>query len=221
MKSRVLKCGLIFLVFIPWDAWTQQKLSKEDILSYYSTNREIPSIDSVFRWDIHSTTRVVLDSLIQSKVDTLVVYLVSFPGSVYLGKRDSCWNRYATNSYFFWKTSGNYFYMDTNGLCKSHIKGADGNVVKFAVRNYWEIDGEFFMDAITGGERKGKDIRVKQNAVDHEPKYSILIIVASKYNYLTFTENDLTDKSSLFIDYNKGLSSFKLFELIKTEIGSD
>lgn len=221
MKIRLLKCGLLFLIFIPWDARTQQKLSKDEILSYYQTNRVMPDIDSAFRWDIHSTTRVLFDSLIQSDVDTLVVYLVSYPGSVYVGKRDSCWNGYAINSYFFWKEKGKYLYLDTDGLCKSLIRNADGKVIDFAVSNYWKIDSEFFMDAVTGAERKGKDIRVKINLVDHEPKYSMLIVVGERSNYLTFTEKALTDKSSLFVGYNKGLISFRLFELIKTQIESD
>ena len=213
--------GFLFAVFAPWDAFTQQQLSKDEILNDYRTNRVRLNIDSIFRWEVHSTTRTLLDNLIEADVDTLVVYLVSFPGQVYIGKRDSCWNGYPTNSYFFWKKNGKYLYVDTDGLCKSLEKPTSAKVVTFAVDNYTKIDSEFFMGAVTSAVRKGDDIRVKQNMVNHEPKYSILVLVHRQYNYLTFTENGLTDNSSLFVNYNKELSSFRLFELVKIQIRND
>jgi hypothetical protein len=78
------------------------------------------------------------------------------------------------------------------------------------------------MGAISSGLTKGKNqIQFSQSWVDHEPKYSILVMVHGQYNYLTFTENDLTNKKSLFLDYNKTLTSFALFELIKKVNGKD
>jgi hypothetical protein len=107
------------------------------------------------------------------------------------------------------------------GNCKLLAKESDGKVVRFAVDNYGKIAEEFFMGAVSGGERIGTKIRVNESWVDHEAKYSILVVIHDNYNYLSFTENGLTNESSLFLDYNKGLSSFKLFELIKTQIGGD
>jgi hypothetical protein len=63
--------------------------------------------------------------------------------------------------------------------------------------------------------------QLSQSSVDHEPKYSILVMVHGQYNYLTFTENDLTDKKSLFLAHNKALTSFALFELIEKENGKE
>jgi hypothetical protein len=71
------------------------------------------------------------------------------------------------------------------------------------------------MDAVFGGEKHGERVTLKQISVDHEAKYSILVVVGDQYRYMTFTENGLTNDSSLFLDYNKGLTSFRLFELIK------
>ena len=74
------------------------------------------------------------------------------------------------------------------------------------------------MEAVSGAERKGDKIRLSQTWVDHEGKYSILVLVNGQYNYLEFTDNGLTNKKSLFLDYNKALTSFALFKLIKDEV---
>ena len=61
-------------------------------------------------------------------------------------------------------------------------------------------------------------MKLSQSWVDHEGKYSLLVIVNDQYNYMEFTDNGLSDKRSLFLDYNKALTSFELFELIKNEV---
>jgi hypothetical protein len=157
----------------------------------------------------------MLDKLIKSGVDTLVVYSVYFPGLGYIGKPDSCANRDQVNSHFFWKIGGKYLYSETDGKCEARTDNVDGDVVKFAVNKYSKIAREFFMDAVFGGEKHGERVTLKQISVDHEAKYSILVVVGDQYRYMTFTENGLTNDSSLFLDYNKGLTSFRLFELIK------
>ena len=74
------------------------------------------------------------------------------------------------------------------------------------------------MEAVFGAERKGGKIRLSQSWVDHEGKYSILVLVNGQYNYLEFTDNGLTNKKSLFLAYNKALASFAHFELIRSKV---
>jgi hypothetical protein len=220
MKSGLLTLALV-VAFSPGCVIAQQKLTKAKILNECRKNRATPDIDSIFRWDIHAKTRDVLDNLIKSGVDTLVVYSVSFPGYVYIGKRDSCTYQDPVNSHFFWKSGGKYLYSKAVGKCEAGTNNVDGDVVKFAVNFYSKIEREFFMEAVSGGERRGDRVILKQSSVNHEPKYSILVLVGDQYNYLTFTENGLTNDSSLFLNYNKGLTSFRLFELIKTQVSND
>jgi hypothetical protein len=220
MKSGLLMLALV-VIFSSGGVFAQQKLTKAEILNECRKNRTMPDINSIFRLDIHAKTRGMLDNLIKSRVDTLVVYSVSFPGYDYIGKPDSCANRDQVNSHFFWKNSGKYLYRETDERCEARTDNVDGDVVKFAVNKYSEIAREFFMDAVSGGERHGERVILKQISVNHEPKYSILVVIGDQYNYLTFTENGLTNNSSLFLNYNKGLTSFRLFELIKTQVGND
>jgi hypothetical protein len=220
MKSWFLILGLL-IIFSFRHSFAQQKLTEDEILNEYRKTRTTSSIDSIFRWDIHAKTRVMLDNLIKSGVDTLVVYSVRFPGLSFIGELDSCESRDPVNSHFFWKSGGKYLYSGTDRKCESEMNDIDGNVVKFAVDNYSNIEGEFFMGAISGGERRGKHVVLEETFINHEPKYSILVVVGDQYNYLTFTENALTDDTSLFLGYNKGLTSFRLFELIKAQVGGD
>jgi hypothetical protein len=219
MKIRLI-FGLLFSVFASLTVLAQHKVSKNEILNEYRINRRKPDLDSIFRWEIHSTVRTVLDSLIKTNVDTLLVCSFSFPGYGNLGKTDSCSTLYPTNSYFFWKKGGKYSYKGIDGTCQSQIKQNDGKVIKFVLDNYGMLKDEFFIGTVLGAERNGKQIRIKEFFINHEPKYSILMIIRDQFNYLEFTENALTNKASLFLDYNKGLNSYKLFELIKTQLGT-
>jgi hypothetical protein len=219
MKSWLLT--LTLSAILSFHGVIAQQLTKDEILNECIKNRTAPDIDSIFRLDIHARTRGMLDNLIRSGVDTLVVYSVSFPGYVYIGKRDSCTYHDPVNSHFFWKSDGKYLYSKAGGRCEGRTNNIDGNVVKFAVNHYPKIEREFFMEAVSGGERRGDRFILKQISVNHEPKYSILVLVGDQYNYLTFTENGLINDSSLFLTYNKGLISFGLFELIKTQVSND
>ena len=80
MKIQLTIFGLLFLIFTFSDSFSQQKLSKDEILKEVRINLTKPSIDSIFRWDIHSKTRIILDNLFKEGIDTLVVYSVIFPG---------------------------------------------------------------------------------------------------------------------------------------------
>jgi hypothetical protein len=220
MKFRPAIFGFVFWGLVSLDSYSQQKLSKEEILNEYRTKLTIPNLDSIFRWDVHLMTRATLDGLLTRKVDTLVIYSVNHHGYAYLAKNDTC-STILSNSYFFWRERGKYLFLATDSRCKSRHAFADGKIVRFAVDNFSRIKKEFFMSAVSGAERNGDNVRVSESWVDHEPKYSILVFVNGQHNYLTFTENGLTNKNSLFVAYNKSLTSFQLFKLIEKELRND
>ncbi len=86
------------------------------------------------------------------------------------------------------------------------------------MENYLKIKEEFFMGVIYNAEMKGDQLKISESLRNHEPKYSILILISNQNKYLTFTEAGLKNKRSMFLDYNRGLASFKLYELIEREI---
>lgn len=151
--------------------------------------------------------------------DSLLVYSVSHP-NMSVGPRDSCTTMYTVYSYFFWVKNGKHWFRKVDGKCESKQLPAKSKVIQFAMDNYSRIKDEFFMGATYVREWKGK-LRVTETTVDHEPKYSILIVIGDKYKYLRFTQIGLESKESLFTDYNKQLVSFKLFELIESEIAGN
>ncbi len=217
MIHRLTLFGSLFYCFVSLNTFSQQKLTKDEILKEYRLIQNDPNLDSLFRWDIHLQTRVTLDNLLKSGIDTLLVYTIRLPGYVTIG-RDSCSLEYQLNSHFFWKDHGKYFYKKINGRCESPKVNATEKVIQFSVDNHLVIREEFFMGVIYGAEKNGDQLKVSEYLINHEPKYSILILVSKQDKYLTFTEDGLKNKKSLFLDYNKGLTSFKLYELIEGEI---
>jgi hypothetical protein len=106
MKRGLATLGPLLILLTALNSFSQQKLDREEILNEYKRSRAIPALDSVFRWDIHLQTRAFLNQLLEARVDTLVIYLVSHPGHGYVAMRDSCSTIYPVSSYFFWKRGG-------------------------------------------------------------------------------------------------------------------
>jgi len=179
-----------------------------------------PKKDSLFRWGDYLQTRKTLDKLMKSGIDSMVVYSLYYPGRASIGK-DSCRTIDPVYSYFFWVSQGRYWFTKVIGQCESDKSTANGKVLQFTLANYLAIKEEFFMGAIMGAtyvnESKTK-LRITESSVDHEVKYSILILLNNQYKYIVFTQNALESEKSLFVDYNKKLTSFKLFKLIESEI---
>lgn len=215
-----MRLGLTLLVILTltFDSYCQTTSDKTEILNGFQKNRSIPTLDSIFYDGYHFGTRKNLDELLSRKVDTLVIYSFDYPGHVSLKKGDSCTK--IRNAYFFWKKDGKYFFKTNDGRCLSTDKISNSKIVNFATDNFSKIKDEFFMEAIFGTERKGDKIRISESWVDHEGKYSMLVLVNGQYNYLEFTDNGLTNKKSWFLYYNKELTSFHLFELIKGEVNT-
>ncbi len=213
-----MKLGLIILVTLLWalNSYSQTTLNKTEILNEFKTNRAIPTLDSIFYDGYNLGARANLDKLLANKIDTLVVYSFDYPGHSFLSRNDTCTQ--IRNSYFFWKEQGKYFFKATDNRCISIDKASSSKILNFTTDNFSKIKDEFFMQAVMGAEREGDKIRLSESWVDHEGKYSLLVLVGEQFNYMEFTDNGLTNKESLFLDYNKTLRSFYLFEMIKEAV---
>jgi len=183
----------------------------------FSTNQKPTKKKSVFRFDVQKKTRKTLDKLLRNGVDTILVYSVSHPGSSLI-VNDSCSNSYPVDSYFFWRKGGLNYVKTVSGQCEGGQLSANDKVTEFILDNFQKMTGEFFMNVIYSAVANGDNLQIKSSMVDHEPKYEIFFQLGDKFKYFRFTDNELTNKESLFYDYNHDLTSYKLFELIKTEI---
>lgn len=210
------KLTLIVLLIWTFDSYCQTTSDKAEILNEFQKNRSIQNIDSIFYEGYHFGARKNLEALLSEKIDTLVVYSFDHPGHLLLTKSDSC--KQIRNAYFFWQKNGGYFFSSNNERCLSIDKISNSKILNFAVNNFPKIKDEFFMGATFETEKQGDKIKITESWIDHEGKYSILVLVNGQYNYLEFTDNALTNKKSWFLEYNKALTSFTLFELIKAEI---
>src|SRR5690606_35175495 len=101
--------------------------------------------------------------------------------------------------------------------CEEGQTKTNDKVIQFVLNNFSKMTNEFFMSVTYGVVADGDEFRISGNVIDHEPNYEILIQLGDKYKYLRFTDSELTDKKSLFYDYNRDLTSHKLFGLIETQ----
>lgn len=193
-----------------------QAVSKTEILNEFRKNRTIPKLDSIFHDEYHSGARETFDKLRKDNVDTLVVYLFDHPGHSLPTRNDTCTD--IRNSYFFWKHNGQYRLSSDPKRCILLSGVSSKGIINFATDNFSRIKDEFFMEAVFGAERNGDKLNITESWVDHESKYALLVVVNGNYNYLEFTNNGLTNKKSLFLDYNKTLMAYKLFRLIDEEL---
>lgn len=216
MKCVFLSSLILIQLLLIVKSYGQQSLTSEEVIAIWKEAQPIPNIDSVFRWDVQLQTRTTLDNMLENGIDTLVVFSVSYPGYG-TPDRDSCITMYRVNSYFFWQHQGKYYFKKVHGQCEYKQSPADGEIISFSVKNYPKINDEFFMDSIHNVVKIGDRFRAKTRTVSHEPKYSIVLVLAEKYKYLNFTENDLVDRESMFFEYNQKLTSFKLFTLINNQ----
>lgn len=206
---------IIYTILICTQHSNCQTVSKAEILNEFRKHRTIPKLDSIFYDEYHSGARETFDKLRKDDVDTLVVFLFDHPGHSLLIKNDTCSD--IRNSYFFWKHQGEYRLSADSKHCVLLSGASSKRIVNFATDNFSRIRDEFFMEAVFGAERKGDNIKIAESWVDHEPKYALLVVVNGSYNYLEFTNNGLTNKRSLFLDYNRALMTYELFRLIEEE----
>ena len=216
MKIGVTFGTVLILVLTSGTTFCQRQLTKDEILKTWTTFQKPTNKDSLFRFDIHTQTRATLDKLLMNGFDTLVVYSVSYPGYSQMDN-DSCSTMYPVDSYFFWRRQGKDFVKKVNGKCEQGQTKTNDKVIRFALDNFSKMTNEFFMSVTYGVVADGDEFRISGNVIDHEPNYEILIQFGDKFKYLSFTDSELTDKKSLFYDYNRDLTSYKLFGLIKTQ----
>ena len=220
MKIGVIIGTVLILVLTSGTSFCQRRLTKDEILNTWTTFPTPTNRDSLFRFDIHTQTRVTLDKLLMSGVDTLVVYSVSYPGYSAMDS-DHCSTMYPVDSYFFWRRQENDYVKEVNGKCERGQSTTNDEVIRFVLENFSKMTDEFFMSVTYGVVADGGKFRISCNVIDHEPKYEILIQLGNKFKHLSFTENELTNKKSLFYDYNHNLASYKLFGLIQTQTKKD
>ena len=216
MKIGITIGTILITVLNSGTLFCQRQMTKEEIIKTWTTNQQPVNKDSLFRFDIHTQTRATLDKLLMNGVDTLVVYSVSYPGYSEIDN-DSCSTMYPVDGYFFWRRQGKDFVKKVNGKCEQGQTKTNDKVIKFALDNFTKMTNEFFMSVTYGVVADGDEFRISGSVIDHEPNYEILIQLGDNFKYLSFTNSELTDKKSMFYDYNRDLTSHKLFRLIKTQ----
>ncbi len=213
--------SIVFLTFFigTFSLSAQESLTKDEVLGFFRKHYEtsVPRLDSLFRLELENQTRRTFDDLLRNGVDTLLIFSEEFPGYT-IKAGDSCSVNYPVWGYLFWRKSGNNFYQIVHGSCEGKKRAIRRDVLDQAVKKYPEIFHEFFMPVIETAEKRAGKVRYHGSSIDHEPKFSILIMINKSYKYMRFTKDELTNKASMFFGHNNTLISYDLYKLMVKEI---
>jgi hypothetical protein len=200
-------------------------MSREDILEYYtkfekkwSDNKDTTRIVS-FNDDLEIKVKDLIDSLKMEKIDTLLIYSVSFPGYMYSDR--ACVDiSYPIDIYVYWKQGVLFNEKRILNGCDLEIEKVDScTIVNFFMDNYEHIKDEKIMPVIYSAVlNPDSTMNYSSGTVSHEPKYSIYMKYGNDYSQKIFTDNDITNQESLFYNYNMNLKTYRLFNLIDTRI---
>ena len=206
------------LSFISYSSlYGQRVLSVIEILENWKSVQTEESRDSLYRTPYEIRTRQTFDSLMESGVDTILVYSRRTPGPAYIRQNDiPCDDPYPATSYISWKENGIHYTSKLTGKCET-VSVTDGQLVEFMVNNFQNMRDEFFMNAIYSAETHGERIRIRSTSSPHDTQYTLLLNIGENYKYLFFDNNAITDQQSLFYDYNLSLISYRLFKLIENK----
>lgn len=202
----------------------QKKLTKEEILTYWTANKSENSKgkdvlqhtggDTI----LYSLTLTVIDSLHRLGIDSVIVYTVAYPG--YSGSGKCQTGSYPVHSSVIWKSNKQTFAQRLEGKCHSTPYKIDSDsIFDYYNKNLTTITSEYFMPIILDAELSDDKI-VKYTLIysNHEPNYSILYKDGTAFKEIKFSKSEVEDKKSLFLDHNLKLKSYSWWEIIKRDL---
>jgi len=216
MKSVILST-LFFLLLSKTDG--QKNLSKDEVLKYWiktekqSDNSSLinTGFDKVLDCKINS----FLDSLRNKNVDSLIVYSSAYPGYSGYNKCDS--GLFPMYTFIIWKIADETIIQKLQGGCNFNIAKLKSNeLFEYFETNRTRLNKEFFIPVILGGEIDvNQKVSFSITFLDHEPNYCIFYSIGKDNKIVKFTESDIENKSSLFVEHNLKLAAFKWWKIIK------
>jgi hypothetical protein len=216
---------IILLLYSLGPVYCQQNMSKDEILNYFKKFEEKRSVnkDSIkfirFNTELEQVVKNLTDSLEKANIDTLIIYSVSFPGSI--TAHYECINLlYPIDVYVFWKQGIDYFEKQIKyGCILETQKSMSSNSLEYYIKNQLDFNDDIFMPVIYSAVLKEDSIMTySSGSVDHEPKYSLYLKCGENFTQKIFTEYEITNKENMFYEYNLNLKTYYLYKIIESQI---
>ncbi len=212
----------IFFFLINSYAFSQQKLTKDEIIKDWNLSSGSQTKDSSIIVNSDSVLNVrltkLIDSLQANNIDSLIVFSTALPGYISISKCDT--GMFPITSFIIWTKDNISHIKKIKGNCLSEInKDSLTYLFDFYGKNYKKIESEFFMPVIFGGQmNKDKTVSYSMSWVDHEPNYSFYYKIGVHSKSFQFCQSYLDNKKSLFHSYNLNLSAYRWWQQIKQVI---
>ena len=212
----------IILILSQFDihAFGQRNLTKDEILKYWNLPSDKRK-DSNIVVDSDSALNVrlinLVDSLQESKVDSLIIFSTAYPGYVSTSKCDT--GMFPITSFVIWNKDGLTHIRKLQGKCISEITKNSLHLFDLFDNKRQKLESEIFMPVIFCGQmNKDGTVSYSYSWIDHEPNYSFYYNIDGNSNSFHFCQSYLENKKSLFWNYNLSLSAYHWWKQVKNEI---
>jgi len=215
---------ILFTFFFTAIASGQKKLTKEEVLTYWTADKSenLKGKDVLQHTGgdtiLCSRTLTLIDSLHRLGIDSVIVYTVAYPG--YSGSGKCQMGSYPVHSSVIWKHNNQTYAQRLEGKCHSTLYKIDSaGIFDYYNKNFTTITSEYFMPIILDAELSDDKI-VKYTLIysNHEPNYSIIYKDGHAFKEIEFSKSEVEDKKSLFHDHNLSLKSYTWWEIIKRDL---
>ena len=200
----------------------QQLLGKDEIYNDWIKSHPAPdncdtaidqlSYDAKIEAEIQTTIR----SLRSKGVDTLLVLVNSHPGSLIA---DTCRaSNYPAEVYIFWRIGGKESVRKSPNKCGLNgVESSGSPVFDFFSQHQHQLEREYIMPVILGARKEGNQITYDRIISSDRDEYALYYSVHGRCKRFSFSQADITNKTSLFYSDNIESQVYKWFVALLKE----
>jgi len=214
---------VIFIIFLFWlksSIFGQRNLTKDEIYNHWVTTENKSKQDSLIARFDRQTNYIasrLIDSLRNLKIDSIIVYSISYPGSI---AKSKCINGlYPVHTYLIWKSNRQTTIKKIEGKCFFEEQNINSTALfDFYDKNQQQVARDFIMPAIYSGQvDTNGTFSFIETLAYHEPKYFLYFSFGEYVRVIEFAQNDLQDEKSLFHQDNLNSKLYLWWQVIKEQ----
>jgi hypothetical protein len=219
-----LQLGIIFLFILGCSkvSYAQQLMGKNEIYNDWikshpsSVNCDTSSDQLSYDAKINEQIQMTIRYLRSRNVDTLLVLVNSHPGRLIA---DTCRaSLYPAEVYFFWRVGGKDSVKKNPDKCGlEEVEAISSPVFGFFSQYQRKLEQEYIVPVILGARRQGGKIIYSWLSSSDVDEYVLYYSIHGHCKRFTFSQADITNKSSLFYSDNIESQVYKWFVALQKE----
>jgi hypothetical protein len=191
---------ITFIALLPLFAFSQDKISKEEIYSYWLKSKQKQMLDENYRSHFDSKIIKTIDSLKDSGVDTFGVYSVDFIKTVRLDSCEEANGKWEWAAFIQWIKNKITYHQKLTKRCQFMPIELDSSaIISFYIANKTSIDKERIMPVITGASKdKNGNIQFGYEGIANSTYHSIYCYLNGVSKFTRFDQYELDNKNNVF-----------------------